>query len=78
MIFSQDKLIMIEIFIYLFLLTCIKYYKEIIIIWKNYLVQTRSQDKSSGIKLLEAHGVGRNLDLNINPEKQHTNPKKVV
>ena len=28
----------------------------------------------SGIKLLEAHGVGKNLDPNITPEKQHANP----
>ena len=43
---------------------------------ENYLVQTRSQAKSSGIKLLELHGVGKNLDPNIKPEKQHANPKK--
>ena len=43
-----------------------------------YLAQTRSQCKSSGIKLLEVHGVGKNLDPNIKPEKQHANPIKVV
>ena len=43
---------------------------------ENYLVQTRSQAKSSGIKLLEVHGVGKNLDPNIKPEKQHANPIK--
>ena len=32
----------------------------------NYLVQTRSQAKSSGIKLPEIHGIGKNLDPNIN------------
>ena len=31
--------------------------------------------KSSGSKLLEVHGVRKNLDPNILPEKQHTNPK---
>ena len=36
----------------------------------------RSQAKSSGIKLLEVHGMGRNLDPNLKPEKQHTIPKQ--
>ena len=31
------------------------YYNE------KYLIQTRSQTKSSGTKLLEAHGMGKNL-----------------
>ena len=39
------------------------YYSE-----KN-LVQTRSQAKSGGIKLLEVHGIGKNLDPNQKPEK---------
>ena len=43
---------------------------------EKYLVQTRSQVKSSGIKLSEVHGVGKNLDPNIKPEKQHANSKK--
>ena len=43
---------------------------------ENYLVQTRSQVRSSGIKLLEVHGVGKNLDSNIKPEEQHANPIK--
>ena len=42
----------------------------------KYLVQTRSQTKSSGIKLPEVHGVRKNLDPNISPEKQHANPIK--
>ena len=46
------------------------YYNE------KYLIQTRSQAKSSCIKLLEDHGVGMNLDPNLNPEKQHTIPKQ--
>ena len=29
---------------------------------ENYLLQTRSQARSSGIKLPEAHGMGKNLD----------------
>ena len=43
---------------------------------ENYLVQTRSQAKSSGIKLHEVHDIGKNLDPNIKPEKQHANPIK--
>ena len=43
---------------------------------ENYLMQTKSQARSSGIKLLEVHGVGKNLDPNIKPEKQHANPIK--
>ena len=39
------------------------YYSE------KYLIQTRSQAKSSGIKLLAVHGVGRNLDPNLKPVK---------
>ena len=42
----------------------------------NYLIQTQSQMKSSGIKLPEVHGMRKNLDPNILPEKQHTNPIK--
>ena len=50
---------------------CENYYKI-----ENYLVQTRSQAKSSGIKLPEVHGMGKNLNPNIKPEKQHANPIK--
>ena len=39
------------------------YYNE------KYLVQTRSQVKSSGTKLLEVHGIGKDLDPNLKPEK---------
>ena len=42
----------------------------------NYLVQTRSPKKSNVIKLPEVHGMRKNLDPNILPEKQHTNPIK--
>ena len=31
---------------------------------------------TSGIKFPEVHGMGKNLDPNIKPEKQHTNPKQ--
>ena len=47
------------------------YYNKI-----NYLVQTGSWARYSGIKLPEAHGMGKNLDPNIKPEKQHANPIK--
>ena len=43
---------------------------------KKYLIQTRSQAKTSGIKLLEVHSVGKNLDPNLKPEKQHAIPKQ--
>ena len=42
----------------------------------HYLVQTRSQARSSGIKLQEIHSVRKNLDPNIKPERQHANPIK--
>ena len=42
----------------------------------KYLIQMRLQAKSSGIKLLEVHGVRKNLDPNLKPEKQHTLPKQ--
>ena len=44
----------------------------------SYLVQTRFQARSSGIKIPEVHGMRKNLDPNIKPEKQHANPMKVV
>ena len=43
---------------------------------ERYLGQTRSQIKSSGIKLPEVHGVSKNLDSNIQPEKQTIRPLK--
>ena len=42
----------------------------------KYLIQTHSQAKTSGIKLPEVHGVGKSLDPNLRPEKQHTFPKQ--
>ena len=36
----------------------------------KYLVQMRSQAKSSGIKLTEVYGIGKGLDQNIQQEKQ--------
>ena len=48
-----------------------KYYNT-----ENYSVQTQSKTRSSGIKHPEVHGMGKNLDPNIKPEKQHANPIK--
>ena len=39
-------------------------------------MQTRSQTSSSGIKLLEVHGVIQNLDFNIQAEKKNIRPLK--
>ena len=41
-----------------------------------YVVQTRFQARSSGMKLPKVYGMGKNLDPNIKPEKQHANPMK--
>ena len=41
----------------------------------KYLIQMRSQGKCSGIKHLEVHGMRKNLDPNLKPERQHTLPK---
>ena len=37
---------------------------------EKYLVQMWSQTKSSRLKFPEVHGVSKNLDPNIPPEKQ--------
>ena len=42
----------------------------------TYLVQTRCQARSSGIKFSEVHGVRKKLDLNIKLKKQHANSIK--
>ena len=42
----------------------------------SYLVQTRSQARSSGIKLPEVPGVRKNLDLNKKQERQRANSIK--
>ena len=43
---------------------------------KKFLIQTRSQAKMSGTKLPEVHGVRKELNPNLRPEKQHAMPKK--
>ena len=42
----------------------------------RHLVEMWSHTKSTGIKLLEIHGVSKNLDPNIQPGKQITKPIK--
>ena len=37
-------------------------------------MQIRSQARSSGVKLPKVHGMRKNLDPNIKPEKEHANP----
>ena len=36
----------------------------------KYLIQTRSQVKSSGIKILEIHGVNKGINPHVKPERQ--------
>ena len=42
----------------------------------KFLIQTCSQAKTSSAKLLEVHGVRKELNPNLRPEKQHAMPKK--
>ena len=51
-----------------------------VIIPKNdkYLVQTRSQVRSSGIRLPEIHGANKGLDPHIQPGKQKTFPIQTI
>ena len=43
---------------------------------EKYLIQTHSQAKTSGAKLQEVHGVQKELDPNLRPEKQHAISKQ--
>ena len=43
---------------------------------EKFLTQTCLQAKTSSTKLPEVHGVRKELNLNLRPEKQHTMPKK--
>ena len=43
---------------------------------EKYLIQTCSQAKMSGAKLQEVHGVQKELDPNLRPEKQHAISKQ--
>ena len=42
----------------------------------KFLIQTCSQAKTSGTKLLEVHRIRKKLNPKLRPEKQHTMPKK--
>ena len=44
----------------------------------KYLVQTRSQVRSSGIRLPEIHGASKGLDPNIQPSKQKSFPIQTI
>ena len=44
----------------------------------KYLVQTRSQVRSSGIRLLEIHGAKKELDPHVQPGKQKSFPIQTV
>ena len=43
---------------------------------ETYLIQTHSQAKSGGTRFPEVHGVQKELDPNLRPEKQHTISKQ--
>ena len=45
---------------------------------EKYLIQTHSQAKTSSTKLLEVHGIKKELDPNLRPEKQHAMPKQGI
>ena len=45
---------------------------------KKFLIQTCSQAEMSGTKLPEVHGVRKELNPNLRPEKQHAMPKKCM
>ena len=49
---------------------------QFLTVFSQYLVQTGSQTQSSGIKLPEVHGMRKNLDPTMKPERQHANPIK--
>ena len=53
-----------------------KFYLENSSCTYKYLIQMRSQAKSSGIKLPQVHGMRKNSDPNLKPERQHTLPKQ--
>ena len=44
--------------------------------YEKYLIQMCSEAKSSGTGLPEVHGVQKELDPNLRPEKQHTMSKQ--
>ena len=60
-------------------MTCLEDNRNIDIHERNdekYLIQTCSQAKTSGTKLLEVYRVRKELNPNLRPEKQHAMPKQ--
>ena len=45
---------------------------------EKYLIQTHSQAKTSGIRLPEVHGVRKESNPNLRPEKHHAIPKEGI
>ena len=45
---------------------------------EKYLIQTCSQAKTNGTKLLEVHRVRKELNPNLRPAKQHAMPKQGI
>ena len=45
---------------------------------EKYLIQTHSEAKTSGTKLLKVHGVRKGLNTNLRPEKQNTMAKQGI
>ena len=45
---------------------------------EKYLIQTHSQAKSNSTKLPVVHGVRKELNPNLRPEKQHAKPKQGI
>ena len=45
---------------------------------EKYLIQTCSQSNTSSTKLPEVHGIKKELDSNLRPEKQHAMPKQGI
>ena len=43
---------------------------------ERFLIQTHSQAKTSSTKLPEVHGIRKELNPNLRPEKQHAMPQK--
>ena len=66
---DRSMMMVIHTRLSLYPLICITYYTKDIGLMDRYLVQTQLQTKSSGIKLLEIHGVKTNLNPNSLPEK---------
>ena len=67
---NPHKIILISLIMYQVLEN--KFYDD------KYLIQMRSQAKSSSIKLPEVHGVRKNLDPNLNLKDNILHPNKEV